>query len=257
MKPLLDVQNVTVTFGGLVAVNDVSFQVKSSEIVGIIGPNGSGKTTLFNAITGFVKLAHGEIFSQGKKISGFPPHLTAKRGIARSYQKTSLFLNLPVSQNIAAGRHIQYNVNLWESVLNTKHHKSEYKNNQNKIQELLDFLEMGDLKDQLAGNLSYGLQRRLGIGISLASQPKLLLLDEPAAGLNAEETSKLMDLIKQIREQQVTILLVEHDMKMVMGICDRVVVLNYGAKIAEGIPEEIAQNEEVIRVYLGDEVEYA
>lgn len=256
MTPLLDVREATVKFGGLVALHEVSFGVQPSEIVGIIGPNGSGKTTLFNAITGFVRLHRGEILSDGERISGLPPHLTAQKGIARSYQKTSLFLNLPVAQNIAAGRHTQYHVNLWQSIWNTRRHRDEHARQQERIQKILDFLNMGELSDRPARNLAYGLQRKLGIGIALASEPRLLLLDEPAAGLNPEETDRLMDLIRRIREKQITVLLVEHDMKMVMGICDRIIVLNYGSKIAEGRPDDISHHEEVIRVYLGDEVDY-
>jgi branched-chain amino acid transport system ATP-binding protein len=254
---LLEVHGVSRYFGGLKALDDVVLRVHSKEILGLIGPNGSGKTTLFDVITGFLRPSRGEIFYNGRRISGLAPHLIAKYGIIRTYQKTSIFTQLTVAQNIAIGHHIRIKGNLWHSLLNTQTSRRERKKTREREEEILEFLNMHALRDRLAINLTYGDQRRLEIAIALAARPDLLLLDEPAAGLNPEETKSLMGIIRSIRDQGTTIFLVEHDMKVVMGICKRIVVLNYGKKIAEGRPQEITENGEVIKVYLGEELEYA
>jgi branched-chain amino acid transport system ATP-binding protein len=252
---LLQVENISRFFGGVAALTEVSFRVSPGEIVGLIGPNGAGKTTLFNVVTGFIKPSRGRIFYENRIISDLAPHQIASLGIIRTYQKTSIFPALTVAQNISIGHHLRNQPGLWSVLFRTQPHTKERAETGARVQEILNFLEMTWAVDFLAQNLSYGDQRKLEIAIALSSQPKLLLLDEPAAGLNPEETTGIMKVIKRIRDQGTTILLVEHDMKLVMGICERIAVLNYGMKIAEGTPAQIQNNEEVIKVYLGEDVE--
>ncbi len=252
---LLQVENVTKNFGGVTALQGVSFTLSSGEIVGLIGPNGAGKTTLFNIITGFSKPSRGRVLYRDQIISHLPPHEVASLGLIRTYQKTSIFPALTVSQNTAIGRHRQTQPGFWAALFRTRSHSEERAQTRKRVREVLEFLEMNWAADELSQNLSYGDQRKLEIAIALSSGPKVLLLDEPAAGLNPEETMGVMKVIKKIQGQGITILVVEHDMKLVMGVCERIVVLNYGTKIAEGTPEEIQNNPEVIKVYLGEEVE--
>ena len=251
---LLQVENVTKNYG-VTALQGVSFTVSSGEIVGLIGPNGAGKTTLFNIITGFSKLSQGRVMYRDQVISHLPPHEVASLGLIRTYQKTSIFPALTVSQNIAIGRHRQTQAGFWAALFRTRSHAEERTQTRMRVREVLEFLEMTWAADDLSQNLSYGDQRKLEIAIALSSGPKVLLLDEPAAGLNPEETMGVMKVIQKIQGQGITILVVEHDMKLVMGVCERIVVLNYGTKIAEGTPEEIQNNSEVVEVYLGEEVE--
>jgi len=251
----LRVENVFRYFGGVAALSDVTFRISPGEIVGLIGPNGAGKTTLFNVITGFIKPSKGQVLYEERAISELAPYEIASQGIIRTYQKTSIFPALTVAQNIAIGHHRQNRPGIWSVLFRTKAHNFERRETENQAKEILDFLAMDWAKDYVAQNLSYGDQRKLEIAIALSARPKLLLLDEPAAGLNPEETGGLMEVIKKIQSQGITILVVEHHMKLVMGICERIVVLNYGKKIAEGTPEQIQNNEEVIKVYLGEEVE--
>ncbi|MCX5906255.1 MAG: ABC transporter ATP-binding protein [Deltaproteobacteria bacterium] len=251
----LQVENVFRYFGGVAALSNVTFSITPGEIVGLIGPNGAGKTTLFNVATGFIKPTKGRILFEDQVISNLAPYEVASRGIIRTYQKTSIFPALTVTQNIAIGRHRLNQPGIWPALFRTQAHLTERRETETRVKEILDFLAMDWAKNYAAQNLSYGDQRKLEIAIALSARPKLLLLDEPAAGLNSEETGGLMEAIKKIQGQGITILVVEHHMKLVMGICERIVVLNYGKKIAEGTPVQIQNNEEVIKVYLGEEVE--
>ncbi len=251
----LQVENVSRYFGGVAALSDVDFSISPGEIVGLIGPNGAGKTTLFNIITGFSKPSKGQVLYEGRMISDLAPYEIASLGVIRTYQKTSIFPALSVAQNIAIGHHRQSQPGIWSALFRTQAHHTERQETETGIKEILDFLSMGWAKDYAAQNLSYGDQRKLEIAIALSARPKLLLLDEPAAGLNPEETNGLMEVIKKIQERGITILVVEHHMKLVMRICERIVVLNYGKKIAEGTPAQIQNHEEVIKVYLGEDVE--
>jgi branched-chain amino acid transport system ATP-binding protein len=251
----LRVEEVSRYFGGVAALSDVSFRVSPGEIVGLIGPNGAGKTTLFNVITGFIKPSRGQVLFEDRGISGLAPCEIASRGIIRTYQKTSVFPALTVGQNIAIGHHRQNRPGIWPALFRTQAHRMERKEMEAQRKEILNFLAMDWMRDFIAQNLSYGDQRKLEIAIALSARPKVLLLDEPAAGLNPEETGGLMELIRKIQSQGITILVVEHHMKLVMGICERIIVLNYGQKIAEGSPAQIQNHEEVIKVYLGEEIE--
>jgi branched-chain amino acid transport system ATP-binding protein len=251
----LQVENVCRYFGGIAALSDLNFQVSQGEIVGLIGPNGAGKTTLFNVITGFSKPTRGRIVYEGRGISDLSPHQIASLGIIRTYQKTSVFPALTVGQNVAIGRHRQSQPGIGAVLFRTSAHHAERKETGARVEEILNFLGMDWSRDFVAQNLSYGDQRKLEIAIALSARPKVLLLDEPAAGLNPEETEGLMGVIRTIQDQGITILVVEHHMQLVMGICERIVVLNYGRKIAEGPPDQIQNDEEVIKVYLGEEVE--
>ncbi|MGB9856846.1 MAG: ABC transporter ATP-binding protein [Dictyoglomaceae bacterium] len=233
---MLEIKSLTKKFGGLIAVNNVSFKVRENEIVGLIGPNGAGKTTLLNMITGFLKPTSGSIFFLGKDITGFPPYYLAKLGIVRTFQNTSIFPNLSVFQNIEIATHL-------------------YRENYKDINEILKKLELEEYSRECAKSLPYGIQRKLEIAIALAVKPKLLLLDEPAAGMNPEETLELINCLKNIKEEKkFSLVIVDHNMKFITNICDRIVVLHRGEKIAEGSPREILNSKEVIEIYLGRSV---
>jgi branched-chain amino acid transport system ATP-binding protein len=249
---LMKVQQLTVRFGGLKAVDSVDFSIFRNEIVSLIGPNGAGKTTIFNAVTGFVKKEAGTIAFEGRRLEQLRPHEIAEQGVVRTFQITSLFPNLSVVENIRTGRHMREQGNLFATLLNTQRKRKVEDENLEKVMEIIQFLDLGDMKDTTASNLPYGNQRVLEIGIALAAEPKLLLLDEPSAGLNDAETRVMMELIRKMRQRGITILLVEHDMKLVMGISDRIVVLNFGKKIAEGTPAQIRCDQQVITAYLGE-----
>lgn len=238
-------------FGGLTAVDSMDFSVVENEIVSLIGPNGAGKTTTFNAITGFLGKTGGTVTFDGKDLAGLRPNQIVERGLVRTFQITSLFPGLTVMDNIRTARHSQEDVTLFDCILNTKRNRDVENETIAKTYEILKFVDLEGRKGKIAGNLPYGEQRILEIAISLATKPKMLLLDEPSAGLNNTETQTMMGLIKRLRDAGITILLVEHDMKLVMGISDWIVVLNFGEKIAEGTPEEIKNNQEVITAYLG------
>lgn len=248
---ILQVDGLTKHFGGLTAVKDVSFSVGGGEIVGLIGPNGAGKTTCFNLISGFFKPTAGRIIFKGKDVTFQPDHLLATQGLVRTFQHTSLFPKLDVLSNIVIGAHRYRSTNWVQAVFDTKRFRQDEKNLWEKAVRVLEFMNMSEIRKELAGSLAYGDQRRLEIAIALAAEPELLLLDEPAAGMNPVESIELMRLIKEIQARGIHVLLVEHDMKLVMGICDRIVVLNYGRKLAEGTPKQIREDPEVIKVYLG------
>ncbi len=246
---ILQVQKLTKQFGGLTALDDVSFQVQEGEIHGLIGPNGAGKSTMFKNIAGFYTPTEGEIIYKGEKIAGKKPHLIAKMGIVRTFQETTLFQEMTVFENVLVGCLAKSPTNLFSSVLGLD--KLRLKTAKEKVLEVLEFLGLSDRKNQLASELPLGSQRALAISIALASEPTLMLMDEPFAGMNIEETKHMMDLTRKVQESGITIVLVEHDMKAVMGLCHFLTVLNFGHLLAEGTPEEIRHNEQVIEAYLG------
>ena len=251
--PVLDVQELGIDFGGLTAVNDLNMQVYDGEIVGLIGPNGAGKTTVFNLLTKVNKPTRGKIFFDGKDTAGKSVVDINKAGIARTFQNIRLFGNLSVLDNVKTGFHNVTPYSPITAVLRLPKYYASEREIDEKARELLKIMELDQFADYTASNLPYGAQRRLEIARALATNPKLLLLDEPAAGMNPQETAELMDMIRFVRDHfKIAILLIEHDMKLVMGICERITVLNYGMMLAQGTPEEIQSNPEVIKAYLGD-----
>lgn len=251
---LLEVKNLSKEFGGLRAVNEIRMELSSGELVGLIGPNGAGKTTFFNLVTGVYEPTEGEILFDNQPIQGKKTYLITQGGMARTFQNIRLFADLTVLENVKTACHFRVNYSVAEAILRLGRYIPEEEKIETKAMELLEIFGLAEKADELACNLPYGEQRRLEIARALATQPKLLLLDEPAAGMNPQETKELTELIQWIREKfNLTVLLIEHDMSLVMKLCERIYVLDYGTVIAHGTPEEIRQNPRVIQAYLGEE----
>ncbi len=251
MMPLFQVKNVTKNFGGLRALDNVSLHVNRGEILGLIGPNGAGKTTLFNVISGIYRCDSGKVLFNGEDITGLRPDIVARKGIARTFQQMAIYRDFSVLDSMRAALHMKSRFSVFGGFFNTASYRQKETKVDEEAMKILEFVGMAHLIKQTSGTLSHGYQRTLILALGIASRPPLLLLDEPVTALNPERVARIMDLIKSVREQGTTIAIIEHNMKAIYNVCDRVIVLNAGQNIAEGTPNEIKENKEVIAAYLG------
>ncbi|MFC1950422.1 ABC transporter ATP-binding protein [Chloroflexota bacterium] len=254
---LLEVKKITKRFGGLTAINDLDLQVESGELAALIGPNGAGKSTFFNVISGVMRPTSGKVFFEGKDITGIKPHRIAEKGLVRTFQGTTLFSHLSVLKNVEIACHIAAKPNTIAAILGLPSSKQREEETRQFAADIVKLVGLDTVTEELARNLPHGYQRTLGVAIALATRPKLLCLDEPVTGMNVEEVQFMTELISKIRKEGTTVLLIEHTMRVVMGICDRITVINFGGKIAEGTPEEIKNNKDVLEAYLGGEEDAA
>lgn len=252
---IMEVFNLTKRFGGLAAVNNVTFEVRNGEILSVIGPNGAGKSTLFKLISSFLPATSGKVVFESEEITSQKPHIVARKGVVRTFQETTIFRDMTVLENVTVAHHLHSHTTLFGFFMGTRVARRDEAEFRKSAEEIVDFLGIGSVKHEVAKNLPHGHLRALGIAMGMAADPKIILLDEPFAGMNADETEEALGMVRGIRDRGVTVLLVEHDMPAVMKISDRIVVLNFGEKIAEGTPDEIKGNEAVIEAYLGREDE--
>lgn len=250
-KKILELAGLTKVFGGLVAVQGLDLEVKTGEIMGLIGPNGAGKTTVFNLTSGVLMPTEGKVLFNGEDITHLKPDRIAQKGLVRTFQANTLFPEFTVMENVLLGCHLQADIGFFEDLFPLASSRKKRDRVDEKAMDIINFAGMHDYRRETAKNLAHGYQRLLGVAIALAAKPRLLMLDEPVSGMNAEEKTTMMELIFRVREQGISVLVVEHDMRVVMGLCDRIAVLNFGRKIAQGTPSEIQNNKDVIEAYLG------